>query len=458
MEEAQVSRKTAILRLAPDKGFPFNLLPARIDRLARDAAIEAFGPQLVEDVMAKYHRSALNYDDLLADLMGYDRVHRSSLRNDPVYQMVYQSIREDFINESEKVIPYTTGAVPSLPDFPKNKSSGLPWKLEGLTTKQQVVDAGGLDSNRKLWHEISFSRRHIPLPDVCLFARAQVCEYGTSKIRATWGYPFDVYIEEARFFYPILDYVSSDKCKFPVAYGLEMANGAMAEIERVAKRLNCKSIIMDWKSFDKTIPPWLIRDSFALIAEMIDMSHVRDVEGKVWPVRENRSRKRWKRLVDYFVETPIRTSKGERFLVTGGVPSGSCFTNIIDSIVNAIVTRYIHYQTTGELPLAEVYLGDDSVTFTNQMVNLDDMTRLADDKFGMIINPKKSFITTNRRNIHFLGYYNFEGLPFKPQDTLIASFIAPERTRTTAVEAAAAALGQLWSGMDPHYATCWITI
>lgn len=447
---------SALKPLPPDKGFAFNFTPARQDKLARDAAESVFGPQVVSDLMGKYHRSTLSYDLLRADLLDYDRVHKPSIRSDPVYQLAFTSVLED-IKSEKKLIPYTTGAVPLLPDFPRQKSAGLPYKLMGIRSKQDVVDQIGLNDNRKLWHEISFGRRH-QLPDVCLYARSQLTVQPKQKIRATWGYPFDVYIEEARFFYPILDYVSSSECKLPIAYGFEMALGAMEEIHAKALKLNCKYLMTDWSLFDKTIPPWLIRDAFAIIASLIDFGKVLDSEGKTWNVRSVRSEKRWKKLVDYFVETPVRTAKGERFLVTGGVPSGSCFTNLVDTIVNTIVSRYIHYQTTGEFPISEMYLGDDAVIFTNGTIDLDLMASLAEDRFGMILSRDKSFVTTRISNIHFLGYYNYYGFPFKQQDSLIASFIAPERTRKTALEAAAAALGQLYSGFDPINGRFWMKI
>jgi hypothetical protein len=237
-----------------------------------------------------------------------------------------------------------------------------------------------------------------------------------------------------------------------------MANGGMAQLNRAAIKLNCHYAMTDWSLFDKTIPPWLIRDAFSIVASMIDFGQVRDSENKIWKVRPDRSERRFKKIIDYFVETPVRFSNGERFLVTGGVPSGSCFTNLIDTIVNALVTRYLTYHTSGKFPMAEMYLGDDGVLFTEDSLNLEVMSNLAKDKFGMVLNSDKSYTTTNPVNIHFLGYYNYHGFPFKPQDTLVASFIAPERTRITVEDAATAALGQLYSGFDPIHAKLWISI
>lgn len=421
---------------------------------------------MVDDCFKRLHRSSLSYRALVSDLLEYDRIHARSIRCDPVYQMALQSVRSDLssgLTLGRKLIPRTIGAVPKLDDYPRMKSPGLPYKLMGYNTKGEVTDdQRNIDDINVNWHHIGAGIRSRPLPDVCLFARSQVCAVGKEKIRGVWGYPLEVYIEEARFFYPIMDYLKEQKHRFPVGYGFEISKGGMLAISDVIMRHpGSKFLMTDWSKFDKSIPAWLIRDAFALLAELIDFGHVLDSEGLVWNVREYRSRRRWKKLIDYFVETPVRTCKGERYLVTGGVPSGSCFTNIIDTIINCLVTRYLSYHTAGCFPLGEMYLGDDGVCVfsPSAVINLDSLALLAFQKFGMVLNADKSFLTSNPENIHFLGYHNRPvGMPNRDQSLLITSFIHPERTRRTAEECAAAALGQLWANFDPRVAALWYRV
>nr|QXV86358.1 RNA-dependent RNA polymerase [Partitiviridae sp.] len=449
------SRKQAhFMRLPSAEGFPLRLLPARKDEWAEQAAKEVFGEERVTNILGSLHRSTMNYDSLVNDLLEYD-IAPAICNRDAVYHAVLNSIRED-LSDLGTITPLTTGAVPSRPDFPNNKSPGLPYKNQGYRTKREVIDAGKLHDINKMWQTIGFMKGRVDLPDVCLFGRAQIAKPGREKIRATWGYPLAVYIEEGRFFYPIQDRIKDRQHNFPIAYGYETANGGMIVLQELLSRhRGAKYLCLDWKNFDKTVPPWVIRDAFGLIGEHIDWSHVQDVENKIWPVSPQPSLRRWKRMVDYFINTPIRTCKGERFLVSTGVPSGSCWTNLIDSIVNAIYVRYAMYQTTSNFPLDELYLGDDGVVIANGIVNLDDIAQVAYKQFGAILNVAKSYITTSAENVHFLGYFNIMGYPFKNQDYLIASFIQPEHTRKTGLEAATAALGQLWSGFDPVYAVCW---
>ena len=458
-----LSRCTVVRKLTPGRGFSFNLAPSREDKLARDAAEHVFGTAFVDECFSRLHRSTLSYEALLADLGEYERPRVRKLVNDPIYELALESVRRDLAVE-RKLVPYTTGAVPELPDFPRQKSPGLPWKWSSLyKTKGDVVDIPkNMTAVRSYWYLVGDGVPHPSLPDVCLFARAQVCDVGKEKIRGVWGYPLLVYLEEARFFYPILEFLKGKSHSFPVAYGCEISKGGMLAISNAAQQLpGGKYLMTDWSKFDKSIPPWLIRDAFDLLAEIIDFGVVLDSKGFYWPVDPVKSLRRWKKIIDYFIETPIRTCRGERFLVCGGVPSGSCFTNVIDTVVNCIVQRYISYATIGSFPRAEIYLGDDGVCMFAQqsVISLDVMSDIAFGVFGLVLSRDKSYVTSNIENIHFLGYYNHPpGYPHREQDLLVVSFVHPEQSRDTAEECAAAALGQLWSNFNPYTAGLWFRV
>jgi hypothetical protein len=283
--------------------------------------------------------------------------------------------------------------------------------------------------------------------------------YESMKEDLLWGYPIDVMIEEGRYFYPYLKWMKEEAEGLPIAYQVEMATGGMEYINQmVQKHKHCKFICGDWSKFDKSIPFWLIRLAFDVIRRSFDFSKVRGKDGVVRSCTEKETELRFRRMVRYFIYTPVRMSTGERFRKTGGVPSGSMFTNIIDSIANMIVMRYCIYQTSGNFPSGEIYLGDDSVCAVSGIVNLTDIANLAMEKFGMKLNEKKSYVTTKAFNVHFLGYFNKYGRPHKAQDFLIASFVYPERVVKTNEVRVSRALGQMWSTMDCAAAYPWYRI
>nr|UDL14380.1 MAG: putative RNA-dependent RNA polymerase [Partitiviridae sp.] len=441
--------------LPSKEGFPMDLRVVGRDEIAYEYAVQWFGQKYLDKVSDNLHRSSVTTEAIFEDLMKYDRKYVGpKVRSDPAYLAVLESVREDFTSK-EPLIPLTLGGVFEHPDFPRDKSPGLPWTQRGFKTKGDVLDCS--ESRGKilrLWDAIGNSRSNVGLPDSCTFFRAQIATTGKEKIRAVWGTPMDVVCEEFRFFKPYITWL--EQTNAPIAYRVEMATGGMSYINDMCRRHPNQPMVMtDYSQFDASIPAWLIRDAFQIVFDSFDLTKVIGSDGKTWNVKPHRTNARIRKLIQYFINTPIRMPDGRRFRKSGGVPSGSVFTNIIDTIVNAIVMRYVSYHTTGNLPLAEMYLGDDSFLILRGIVNLKDMSELALESFGMIIHPEKSYVTTNPGNVQFLGYYNRGGLPFKPQAALVASFIYPERRVMSNMIRVARALGQMWSTMHSGLAYNW---
>uniref|UniRef100_A0AAU7L0S1 RNA-dependent RNA polymerase n=1 Tax=Zeugodacus cucurbitae partiti-like virus 2 TaxID=3159476 RepID=A0AAU7L0S1_9VIRU len=438
-------------QLTPGPGFAFNYQPSRLDRNALFAINRVFDKEKVSEVRTKYHRARLNIVDLRNDLKEYAAVKSPRSHTDSYY-MVLESVERDLFPDKDfKITPWTHGSVIEFEDLPRNKSPGIPLKQMGYNTKGDALQDPEICKNiRKQWYAIE-SGRSIDLPDVACYARAQICSREKNKVRATWGFPLTVFLTEAQYFYPFIEYVKQSQSRL-LAYGIEMGNGGMQYLNEMTKSYTHPNIIIgDWSKFDKTVPAWLIRDAFKILEKHINWSEVQTRKtAERWPVKEFNSKARWKRLVKYFIDTPIQLSNGERWIKHGGVPSGSCFTNLIDSIVNAIVMRYLIYQQTGQLPLSDCFLGDDSVCLTEKPINLDSLSELAFTEFSMKFNPDKSYQTGNTENMHFLGYYNLFGQPYKPIDTVIASSLYPERPVQDKFETITRFIGQAYSCFEPE--------
>lgn len=452
--------RNPISELPASEGYPLDLRPPRWDSIAVEVANRFFGKQTISGVLGKYKRSHVTFETLKDDVFEYNVRTKPRVLNDPIYVACLQSVRREFVPQVP-IVPLTIGGASKVSNVPKDKSPGMPWTKMGYKTKDDVfADEDAMRSIRKDWILLG-KGYNIVLPDCLVFARAQICSKDKNKVRATWGYPTGVFIEEARFVYPYLHFLKNRRDDYPLAYGVEMGKGGMGYIDEMFSRSgeDTKAIMMDWSRFDKNVPAWLIRDAFSILKEAFVTDRVVDSEGLQWEVNPEITNNRWSKMVNYFINTPFRMPDGTRYKKSHGVPSGSCFTNIIDSIINAIITRYCVYQTTGFLPAYDIYMGDDSVVMAHGCVNLDAIARVAYDKFGFILNTAKSYVTTQRANIQFLGYYNDRGYPIRDQDFLIASFCLPERVQDpNPLFTAVRAVGQMWSTLNADAAQRWLEI
>lgn len=444
-------------RLPDSDGYALDARPPRWDFEAVKLCNKHFGKTTVTKILEKYKRAHVSLDALKEDVMEYDIKPAPRPQSDPVYIAAFQSVRAQFVPQVP-LIPLTLGAAATAPSVPKDKAPGLPWKDRGFKTKQSVFDdAEAMREIRTEWILIGKGYRRV-LPDCLVYARAQICAKDKNKVRATWGYPTSVFLEEARFVYPYLNFLKNRRDDYPLAYGIEMGNGGMGYIDDMFTRMGprARAAMMDWSKFDKQVPAWLIRDAFSIMYESFRTDVVQDSDGLYWPVNPDITNNRWKKVIDYFINTPFRLPNGERYRKKSGVPSGSGFTNIIDSIINAIVTRYLIYQTTGNFPEYDMFMGDDSVVILNRPINLEAIAQVALNIFGFKLNLDKSYVTTRRTNIQFLGYYNDNGYPIRSQDFLIASFMLPEHVNDPdPFLTAARAVGQMWSTFNGAAAVRW---
>jgi hypothetical protein len=132
----------------------------------------------------------------------------------------------------------------------------------------------------------------------------------------------------------------------------------------------------------------------------------------------------WRNIEEYFINTPIYMGDGNVYRKRGGVPSGSYFTQMIDSIVNYLAITYAMY--TNEFEFVKMYvLGDDSMVG----VNLSDeclekvITTLV--SLGLETNMSKVEITTPNQSPKFLGHRIKAGRMYRPCIESFQSMLFP---------------------------------
>lgn len=175
-----------------------------------------------------------------------------------------------------------------------------------------------------------------------------------------------------------------------------------------------KFISIDYSSFDQTISSWLIKDSFAILKECFSLD---EEQSKLFDLVEHD-----------FIHKDLILNEGVLHLHKG-VPSGSMFTQIIDSMVNflAISTYFNHLGKRRRMNI----MGDDNLIFCDADVEMADIASYIRKNFGLIIkvDDKSNEGDTQRSHPKYLSrYWRFDG-PWRHPYLIWSRMLFPERFR-----------------------------
>lgn len=275
-----------------------------------------------------------------------------------------------------------------------NKSSGLPL----LTSK-----AESLTYSLNRYQQILSG---IKTPNPCIaYKRTQA----NKKTRLVWGFPLEMTLMEGRFARPLIDqFLKSRTC---MAFGLKKPTlGALLQLQVGQHKYK---YALDYSKFDSSISSHLIHLSFKILS--------------TWFKKEDLEKYGWDQIIKYFITTPIVMPDGN--LYTGkrhGVPSGSYFTQMIDSIVNVIILGALSSKFEMNISWRDLFvLGDDSIFGSNIKVSLQQIADFIKSNFGVTVNVMKS--STDK--MEFLGAVWDHGLPTIELDKLLAKALFPETFR-----------------------------
>lgn len=275
------------------------------------------------------------------------------------------------------------------------KSSGLP-----------MCDTKGAAFELDLRRAQECLSQDKPFPPCVAYHRIQFGEEGP-KTRLVWGYPLSATLVEARFARPLIEhYLSSES---PMAFGYRKI-----ELSAVTQHLrNCGLVYcLDYSKFDSSIQSEFLGFAFDVLKTHFDLDEEEEIA--------------WKRVVSYFIHTTILMPDGFVYQKHGGVPSGSYFTQMVDSIVNFLAVQYVSLRETNRgIPSGWLYvLGDDSI-FTMPYLALSKI-KLYASELGLTINDKKSVIARGSDEVHFLGHTWPNGVASRPIEDIIQRIVTSE--------------------------------
>jgi hypothetical protein len=170
---------------------------------------------------------------------------------------------------------------------------------------------------------------------------------------------------------------------------------------------------LDYSSFDQTISDWLIRDAFDVIKDCFIKSDFDDELFKI--------------IVDDFIEKNFVTPNG---IVHSkkGVPSGSMFTQIIDSLVNLICIAT--YCFSEGIQFDTMVMGDDNLLLTRDEVDINRMSTYLRKNLGLEMNPSK--LKSGKCKCDYPCFLSAEWRPggrWRHPNVLISKMAYPERWR-----------------------------
>lgn len=246
------------------------------------------------------------------------------------------------------------------------------------------------------------------------------------KTRLVWMYPLEMTIIEAILARPIINYFKgADSVMTFGDYSHEVGMHMRRSIAETKYHY-----AFDQSQFDAHVTPQAISYAFAALATWFDL------DDKVYA---NVTVREILRVVEkYFVCTPIvmPNRKGKYpLLVTGkrgGVPSGSYFTQLVDSFVNAAIMFAASEKFKLGLKDDNLYvLGDDSCMFCN-----NDSGELLKQKvvsfcetIGFKVNLTKSVCGPNTEEVEYLGRTWRNGFPIRTMYEMMRGALYPENYR-----------------------------
>lgn len=241
------------------------------------------------------------------------------------------------------------------------------------------------------------------------------------KTRLVWGFPYSQTLIEGLLAHTLNQRFQCSRT--PMAYGLK--SGVIGTRLRVSSYRNKYAYSIDYSQYDSSIARSLIHVAFDILRTWFNLDEVEPITGatvsRIFEVIEG-----------YFIFTPIIMP--DMYLYRGknhGVPSGSYFTQIVDSIVNVIIAGAQSYHFKLNVGLEDLMvLGDDQLFWSNHGVELNKIAYYVQRVFQVKAHgEEKSCIYHYDEPVHFLGRDWTDGVPGRDINEVIQLMVYPETFR-----------------------------
>lgn len=328
------------------------------------------------------------------------------LKDDMLIDDAFDAVKHEVSMAFDKPVrPY--GWHKTFKSIPQDTSPGYPLNRMGFTQKRMC---GGLRQRFNVMMKQFTSHWSIDTFPCMAGVRNQICAKETNKPRLTWVYPMEVTMIEATFALPLFKKLK--RCSL-LAWDIEWHNGGLP---RMCNKMPLRNAYFgtDVSHFDASCLESRIRRAFSLLRSFLDL-------------QSKQEKNAWKFVVNYFVNTWI-VMYDNAYLTDHGVPSGSYFTQIIDSLLNAAAVfdsvnhlakfRGFVRSNSQNVKFSTLcrywnFLGDDSIIellFDVYSTDLAVISKIMFERHNFEVHPDKGFFSPTGANYEdsplpeFLGY------------------------------------------------------
>jgi hypothetical protein len=377
-----------ITRVAPHR---ISRDPQLIDPFVYQAMSDIWGDELLKSFVG-YTRSFYTLAGHYQNLWNFGVPHLSR-PSDRLYAEAVKITTQAFRLDNP-ISSFGWDQLAQIPFIPSS-SAGYGYHGKKGDNDNQNIAIGRAVYSLNAWMESEGNASTFRFTPYLAWTRTQLGLLENPKIRHVWGSAFHNLLLEGMSAAPLINAYANRG--HPMIIGIQMYHNLPVIIDQVLGTADNKyvGIGTDLKNFDSSVRPWLIDDAFTILESNL-----------LFP--DNQSKKAFEYSKVYFKTKPVVMPDGRMWSVNTGVPSGSYYTQLVDSICNHIATTYAQLCAFGEHFKTSV-LGDDSIfgipanTLLRYPNFLTDMES-AYARLGMKLKPEDTIVANNPQQLEFLGH------------------------------------------------------
>ncbi len=237
----------------------------------------------------------------------------------------------------------------------------------------------------------------------------------TSKLRGVWMYPANMKVLEMQFVKPFMNRFKKTQLLTPYLTGQNQLKQIPAIVDYAMRNSNFVAVY-DAIAADTSPGSEMIQFAFSILEDNLDLQTEQEFFD-------------WKVQKKFFMNTPLLMPDGWLFRKHGKVPSGSNWTQIIQTILNTLVVVYAHFVVTHTLLEMPFGIGDDILfeVGTHLTPGYQEKFVAAVLTTGYECNMSKLQLSNNPKEIKFLGHYSLAGRSIRAWEESLKLLLFPER-------------------------------